>query len=210
MHGAHTTETGHTLACTRCRRTVSSRTGRVPGRDLSGRADSGPSTGHDGPHRIMLNGQPGTWRISYAELTREALHHATGGTGWRTAAPRTAPGPGQWDEWLRIAYEVIDRADAIRAAYPGNWWFPRESAHYEVEVSTVEWVALAESLGDAVDYMITNNYGNDEDFPEAARAARAFTGVDGKPSLAAVEICWAGRRSGNAVTGAIAANCQTA
>ncbi len=130
---------------------------------------------HTGGHRLMINGQPGTVGRSFAEFARHALNFCDEAVSERYGAAAGA---------------VLDRADAVRGNYPGNWWAPRDNAHYEIEVSYADWVALAECLGSAADYMVTNSYATDEYSPEDAACARVFTDVHGRASLGVLKFCW--------------------
>lgn len=135
-------------------------------------------------HEILLNARLGYAGRTLAEYAMDALPHCTAGTGWDAADGSERPGAAQWESWVLTAKAVLDRA--VRQGWPADPW---------VQVTDDEWTTLVAVIGDAADYMVTNDYGTDGDFPADAAAAQAFTDVYGSAHLVGLEACrsvWVG------------------
>ncbi len=131
--------------------------------------------GHgDTPHLIGLNmrygGVTGLLGERLAVHVRHALHHMT---------PPDSDASTDELQAARASTEALcDRADAEAGARPDGM----------LDMSTEQWQALITCVADAADYMSTNNYAGDSDFPEDQAAAVIF--CDGAGGL---DICWRSR-----------------
>ena len=134
---------------------------------------------HTGGHDIGLNLMVGGWTSRIAQHVRHALNHVVAISEDAPPYSREARRARQYEVWKATAEQLCDRADLAAPA--------------PIEVTDAEWLALIECVLDAAEYMVSNNYAGDADFPDDQLAAAVFTNVHGRPDAFGLNTCWKNR-----------------